>query len=103
MNSLALHPPEPDRRKTRRGPATGKQGQPQLLRVERGHRMQGGRMQEVEAALRRWWDTPSLPNHPHPYPTLAELRRGQKKGGVARAEKSPESERTEPLRRKHRV
>ncbi|KAF6339732.1 hypothetical protein mRhiFer1_008011 [Rhinolophus ferrumequinum] len=46
---------------------------------------------------------PSLPDHPHRYPTWLSWRGRQKKRGVGRAEKSPESENKSPSGRKHRA
>lgn len=46
---------------------------------------------------------PSLPDHPHRYPTWLSWRGRQEKRGVGRAEKSPESENKSHSGRKHRA
>lgn len=96
--SLNHHPLWPDHRKTwQRCPHKRARLAPAAaLRVD-GEETQSGRRKGVRrsrAALRRWWDAPSLADHPHPSLAWLSQRGEQKKRGEGRAGKSPESERT---------
>lgn len=105
VNSLTHRAQQPDHRKTcQRSPHRKTRPAPaSACQVDgEGTRNRRRRVSRVKAALRRWWDSPApLAAHVRAQRSLSWTG-GQRKRGVGRAEKSPESERTRGPRGKQR-